>query len=78
VDGTGLVWLPTGDDGLSDNFRFRGQTDRQIGERMNEGKSVRNKQQIWVISTRNRHTHGMRFPGTLFVCDDSTISRTRM
>ena len=30
---------------------------------MNEGKSVRNKRQILVISMRNRHTHGMRFPG---------------
>ena len=34
-----------------------------MGARMNEVKSVRNKRQISVISMRNRHTHGMRFPG---------------
>ena len=39
------------------------QADRQMGVRMNEGKSVRNERQILVISMRNRHTHGMRFPG---------------
>ena len=39
------------------------RSDRQMGVRMNEGKSARNKRQILVISMRNRHTHGMRFPG---------------
>jgi hypothetical protein len=30
---------------------------------MNEGKAVPNERQILVISMRNRHTHGMLFPG---------------